>query len=180
MHHLRRGMGLALVLLAFALPVVADTAYVPIAQNVVVDGKLMRTELWVANDKDVVHGFTAYFIKAGTDGTVRTDEPDPLFFVGIGQSESFEGLGMTGYDNVAGTYWGAWTDSGGTGMMTSTGKCSGGSCEFTGSFMDPMTGKQKTVRATMKRDDDLEIHAMYDLTPDGEVKTMQLVYTRAK
>jgi hypothetical protein len=97
------------------------------------------------------------------------------------QGEAFEGLSMTGYDNVAKAYWGSWVDNMSTGMMTSAGTCSEDSCEFTGTFHDPMTGEPKTVRMTMTHADGKEIHASYEPGPDGkEFKSMELVYTRAE
>jgi hypothetical protein len=95
--------------------------------------------------------------------------------------QPFEGMGLTGYDNVAGQYWGTWNDNLGTGIMLSTGSCSeDGACEFMGTWNDAMVGGPKSARMTLTSDGDTETHAMYDTTPDGaEFKSMELVYTRA-
>lgn len=96
--------------------------------------------------------------------------------------QRFEGLGLSGFDRVSGRYWGTWNDNMGTGLMIAEGTCAeDGSCEFTGTWNDPMLGGPKTVRMTMKSGPDREVHAMYDKAPDGtEFKSMELVYTRSK
>lgn len=96
------------------------------------------------------------------------------------QGEPVEGMAMTGFDNVAGSYWGTWVDNMGTGLMVSSGTCSENSCEFTGTYNDPMIGGPKTVRMTMVTEGDREVHEMFEPGPDGEFKSMRLVYTRAK
>jgi hypothetical protein len=93
----------------------------------------------------------------------------------------FEGIGMSGFDNVAGEWWGTWNDNMGTGLMTSTGKCTATTCELTGTYIDAMTGKPKTMRMTSSLEPDREVHKMFDVTPDGrEWVSMELVYTRKK
>jgi hypothetical protein len=95
--------------------------------------------------------------------------------------QPFEGLGLTGYDNVSGEYWSTWADSMGTGIMLATGKCKDTKCEFTGTYNDPMVGGKKTVRMTLASEPDREIHEMFDRTPDGkEFKSGEMVYTRKK
>lgn len=96
------------------------------------------------------------------------------------QGEPFEGLAMTGFDNVAGQYWGTWVDNMGTGIMLSTGTCSEETCEFEGSYNDPMTGGPKKMRMTMTSDGDVETHQAFEPGPDGEFKSMELVYTRVE
>lgn len=93
----------------------------------------------------------------------------------------FEGLGMTGYDNVTGRYWSTWTDNMSTGVMTSTGSCENSSCEFTSTASDPMTGQLSTGKLVSAHEADREVHAMYLKGPDGkEWKSMELIYTRRK
>lgn len=102
-------------------------------------------------------------------------------FQGSMMGQAFEGLGTTGYDNVTGKWWGTWTDSMGTGMMTSTGTCEGSRCEFTGSYNDPVTGGTQTMRMVSEHAPDRETMAMYGPGPDGkEYKMGELVYTRRK
>jgi hypothetical protein len=94
--------------------------------------------------------------------------------------QAWEGLGLTGYDNVSGEYWSVWTDSMSTGVMLATGTCAeGGSCTFAGSYNDPMTGQPKPVRMTMEQAEGREIFRMYEAGPDGTDRmSMELVYTR--
>jgi hypothetical protein len=93
--------------------------------------------------------------------------------------QPFEGMGLTGYDNVAGKYWSTWTDNMSTSLMTSTGTCTKGTCTFESQNTDPMTGKTATARMVSKHETAREVHTMYGPGPDGkEFKMMELVYTR--
>ena len=97
--------------------------------------------------------------------------------------QPFEGYGLTGFDNVTQEYWGTWSDSMGTGLMVSRGKCDDkGTCTFNAEFVDPMTGKKKATRmASRDEGPDKEVHEFWDKTPAGkEFKSMELVYTRKK
>lgn len=96
----------------------------------------------------------------------------------------FEGLGLSGYDNVSKSWWGTWNDNMGTGLMTMKGTCDADmkkGCTHTGTFMDPMTGKQKTTRSvstwSSATDEKME---MFDKGPDGkEFKTMEIVMKKS-
>jgi hypothetical protein len=102
-------------------------------------------------------------------------------FQGSMMDMPFEGMGMTGYDNVSQKWWGTWMDSMGTGMMATTGTCEGSKCEFTGSYNDPMTGGTQTMRMASEHAADREKMVMYGPGPDGkEYKMGELVYTRKK
>ena len=95
--------------------------------------------------------------------------------------QPFEGLGMMGFDNVSGKYWGTWNDNMSTGIMNSTGNCASDKCEFASTAFDPITGKLSTGRMTSEHSANRETHAMYTAGPDGkEFKNMELVYTRRK
>lgn len=97
--------------------------------------------------------------------------------------QPFEGYGLAGYDNVTSEFWGTWSDTMGTGLMVSKGKCDDkGACSYTAEFVDAMTGKKKVTRM-VSRDEgpDKEVHEFFDKGPDGkEFKSMELVYTRKK
>ena len=96
----------------------------------------------------------------------------------------FEGLGMTGYDNVSGQFWSTWNDNLSTGVMISTGNCdlAAGGCRFAGSYSDPITGKVKSNRMeTTRVSPDEEVSRAWETGADGaERLTMELTYTRRK
>ncbi len=62
--------------------------------------------------------------------------------------EKFEGMGITGYDNLKKKYVTIWIDSMGTGMMVAEGEADSEGKVFTykGTYSDPMAGKVKTSR----------------------------------
>lgn len=95
--------------------------------------------------------------------------------------EPFSGLGMTGYDNVAGKYWSTWTDSMSTGIMLSHGDCDEkNTCTFTGSWTDPVTRQDVSARMVSHQESaDVERFEMFAPGPDGkEAKMMEMTYTR--
>jgi len=95
----------------------------------------------------------------------------------------FNGMGITGYDNVIGKYVSTWIDNMGTGIMTSQGTAdaSGKVITFVGTTSDPVTGKPSKMRmVTTIADDDHHTLDMYGIPPGGkkEMKTMTIEYTR--
>ena len=97
----------------------------------------------------------------------------------------FEGRGLTGYDNFRGQYFGTWIDNMGTGMMycTGTGDSSGTTFTLTGKMDDMMTGvKDEPFRETTKwTDPNTMVFEMFTTVPgQGEVRVMEITYTRAK
>lgn len=95
----------------------------------------------------------------------------------------FQGMGMTGYDNVRKEFVSTWLDSRNTGIMTASGSFDAkkkiiheniiGSC--------PMTGdRERKVRAEWKfMDNDHYTYAMFEKAPDGkEFKAVEIRYTR--
>lgn len=94
--------------------------------------------------------------------------------------QTFHGLGMTGYDNVTGTYWSTWIDNMSTGLMTMTGTWDGdkNAWVWKGEASDPMTGSTKAVHMHIHPTDTGERGVFFE-EHDGEmVKTMEIVYTR--
>ncbi len=97
----------------------------------------------------------------------------------------FEGVGMTGYDNVSGKWWTTWSDNFGTGVMTSTGTCDPDpkkGCSYVGSFVDPISGKEKKENSKVSwPTPDQERMEMFDIGPDGkEFKMMEIATHRVK
>lgn len=98
---------------------------------------------------------------------------------GTMMGEPFEGMGMTGFDNVTGKYWGTWIDNMGTGVGTSWGERDGENLVMEMEYPDPMTGDMKTSRMTLSHQDDggmvMEAHEMHG---DEEVRTMEITYVK--
>lgn len=97
----------------------------------------------------------------------------------------FEGYGLTGYDNFRQEYVSTWMDNMSTGMMKMTGQCSadGRTSDMSGLMDEPMTGeKDKKVRSHETwKDDSTIVFEMFDNIPGkGEVKVMEITYTRGK
>jgi hypothetical protein len=98
--------------------------------------------------------------------------------------QPFQGMGITGYDNMKQKFVASWIDNMGTGIMLMEGTCDAGmtQCTYTGEGPDVMTGRYKTYRAVTKKiNDDRYVFEMYDRGPDGkEWKNFEIAYTRAR
>jgi hypothetical protein len=97
--------------------------------------------------------------------------------------QPFEGIGVTGYDNAKKVFVNNWIDNMGTGMTTLTGTwdAASNSITFTGSMVDPASGKDIPIREVMKFvDDNHQTMEMYaSAAPGGqEFKTMEIKFTR--
>ena len=94
----------------------------------------------------------------------------------------FEGMGLTGYDNVQKKYLGTWCDNFGTTIMTMTGTFDSATKTFsyTGKYPDPMTGKWKSMKISSKEvDANTQFSEFWDELPGGKfVKIMEITYTR--
>jgi hypothetical protein len=113
-------------------------------------------------------------------GRVMVDE-----WTGTMMGMPFEGLGTTGYDNASKKWWGTWSDNFSTGVMTSSGTCDADpkkGCKYTGSFIDPITGKESKNRMNVAwPSPDEERMEMFMTGPDGkEFKGMEIVAKRSK
>lgn len=95
---------------------------------------------------------------------------------------SFEGMGLSGYDNLKKKYVTLWIDNMGTGLMVSEGSMEGQVCTYVGEGPDVMSGtykKWRTVETFI--DDDTWKTQMYGPGPDDkEFKMMEITYRRAK
>ncbi len=93
----------------------------------------------------------------------------------------FEGLSLLGYDNIKKVFTSTWIDNFGTGTMTLEGtwNASNKTINFNGKMMDPMSGKENSVKETLQlTDDNSEKFQMFIESPKGEFKMMEINYTR--
>ncbi len=96
----------------------------------------------------------------------------------------FQGFGISGFDNLRQKHVSFWIDTMGTLMTFSEGTCDGHCAVITeiGQMPDPMTGEAKSYRMVTRRlNKDRVVLEMYNEGPGGgEMKTMEMAYTRAK
>lgn len=131
--------------------------------------------------------------KAGAEPTEVTLLSNCTFVAGTGERFTrsdvrsmtrdfpFQGSGVYGYNNATGKFESTWIDGMSTGMLFMTGASSGdGTITWTGSFTDPMTKKEKKVRAVEKLEGDEKMtFEMYVTGDDGkEFRSMQVDYAR--
>lgn len=94
----------------------------------------------------------------------------------------FKGLGVMGYDNGAKEFQGTWIDSMSTGIIMMTGTYDAKTKTFTmnGEMKDPMDGKVKKMRETVKiTGADSRVREFFEVGKDGkEFKSMEINYTR--
>ncbi len=103
-------------------------------------------------------------------------------YTGTITGQTFEGLGLTGFDNTLQKFTGLWIDSMSTGMMTSEASldATGKVLNSVEAYPDPLTGKVKRTRSVLKIvDADTHVMEMYDSGPDGkEFRMMEITYRR--
>lgn len=95
--------------------------------------------------------------------------------------QPFEGIAITGYDNAKKVFVSSWIDNFGTGILTMTGTWdqASQSVVFTGSEVDPSSGKDIPVRQVIRMpDDNTQIQEMYSNAGGKEFKSMEIKYTR--
>jgi hypothetical protein len=93
----------------------------------------------------------------------------------------FEGIGITGYDNIKKVFVSTWIDNMGTGIMYSEGKWNEATktVEFKGMGVDPVSGKELKIRQVMKIvDDNTETMEMFTTKDGKEFKSMEIKMTR--
>lgn len=103
---------------------------------------------------------------------------------GTAMGQPFNGIGYTGYDNYKKKYVGAWVDSMGTAIMTTTGTADASGKKFTfWSTIDDVVMKKPTkVKGVVTVvDDDHHTYEMWGTAPDGKMfKSLEIQYTRKK
>lgn len=96
----------------------------------------------------------------------------------------FEGMGITGYDNISQQYCFAWVDNMGTGIMTATGTCSDGgkTITFEGKVSMPGVPVPVPFKEVLKWvDETTHVFEMYMASEKGEMfKTMEATYKRVQ
>ena len=89
---------------------------------------------------------------------------------------------FSGYDEYRQKHIDVWMRTDATGPLISEGECvdSGRTMTLLRTYIDPTTGRERTVRSvTNAVDDNLYVFEVYDEDPAGdEFKTMEITYTR--
>lgn len=103
-------------------------------------------------------------------------------YTGTYQGQTFDGLGLTGYDLKAGKLRSFWTDSGSTSWSIMEGSMSDDGMELASTgTMDGMDGKPMSVRTETKIEGpDKHVYTMYGTVQGKEVRMMEITYDRKK
>ena len=116
-------------------------------------------------------------VKTIMDGRYSQEET-----AGEMMGKPFNGMGITGYDNMLKKFVSTWIDNAGTGIMTSQGTpdATGKVINWIGQSTDPMTGKMAKYRMVSRvLDDNHHVLEMYMKSPEGkEFKSMEINYER--
>ena len=104
---------------------------------------------------------------------------------GTAMGMPFEGMGITGYDNMTGVVTSVWYDNMGTMTLVATGKYEkpGTPLELSGTMLDPMSGMEMKVRMVTTFISDDASKFEYFVTPPGdapEMLNMVLEYSRVE
>jgi len=103
---------------------------------------------------------------------------------GTMMGQPFEGMGLTGFDNIKKKYVGTWIDNGGTGIMTSEGTYDAAKKTITCACESPDLTMTKYVPTRMVSTMvDPNTHKLEMFMPDKsgkEFRCMEITYTRAK
>ncbi len=103
-------------------------------------------------------------------------------FRGTAMGQPFEGMGLTGFDNVQKKVVGYWVDSMGTGVMTSEGTVdlAKGTLSTRSTYVNPLTGRPEFSREELAfQGPDAFTFKMYGKDPQGgEVLQVEITYHR--
>lgn len=94
MRSLCKGLAL-LAISALAAPALADTVYVPLATDVVIDGIRYQTQVTFTNQSDTSRQATYYFIPAGSNGSERPAGGEERTTVDVAPQSSVVVTGVT-------------------------------------------------------------------------------------
>lgn len=94
----------------------------------------------------------------------------------------FEGMDINGYDKAKKMFFTFWIDNMGTGSMYLEGKYNpeNKTIDFDGETVDPMGNKMKVREVVKMIDKDHSTFEMYMDQGQGEMKSMEIKYTRKK
>jgi hypothetical protein len=105
-------------------------------------------------------------------------------FKGATAGDSFEGMGIMGYDNATRTFNTLWIDSLNTTMAVASGRFfpEKNVFELTSELYDPLLSREKEVRSTLRfTSNDSYVFSMIDQSPEGkQFKSLEMEYTRKK
>lgn len=134
------------------------------------------TKEWMEPGKPPMESTGSVEMKMLLDGRFLQQE-----FTGTMMGQPYNGIGITGYDNLRKRYVSTWMDSMGTGIfvMEGTGSPDGKTITLKGQHAEP-GGGQMSHRAVWKFvDDNTQTFEMYGAHGHGkEMKMMEIVYTR--
>lgn len=103
-------------------------------------------------------------------------------FHGEAAGETFDGMGLMGYDNGSRTFKTIWLDSLNTAMTMASGRYIPESnlFELSSSVYDPLVSGEKTVRSTIQfTSNDSYVFTMIDRSPEGkEFVSLTMEYSR--
>lgn len=95
----------------------------------------------------------------------------------------FSGESITGYDNINKKFVASWIDNLGSGIMHMDGTYDDTTKTLTliGKMTDPLTGKEMDFKETLTvNSPDSHTLSMFMVKGDNEMKTMEIVYTKAE
>ena len=96
------------------------------------------------------------------------------------EGRPFEGEGLTGFDKSTKKYVGSWIDNMGTGIMNTVGEFDAATKTMTEtSEMSSPMGPMKVKLVTQHKSDNEFVFTMYMTSPQGEMKSMEITYTRS-
>jgi len=134
------------------------------------ESKGVSTKKWILGNRFIVENFKGEMMMPNEKGELAPS--------------SFEGTGMTGFNNFRGMYEGTWADTWGTQLLTFSGSLSHDQKTLTmyGTMDEPgMRIIGRHVRYETKWiDKDTYVFVMYDLHAGEDHKAMEITYTRDK
>jgi hypothetical protein len=143
-------------------------------------------KMWMDPKANPTESTGTAVVKSQMDGRFVTGDHSGKFKMpgadGKMKEMNFKGMSLDGYDNVKQKFISAWVDNMGTGLMLSEGTYDAGTKTFTytGEY-EAMPGMKSKVRQVVKvADKDHHSMEYYEDRGQGEMKAMEIGYTRKK